>query len=302
MRLLKKCVFSSIILCELLACFFVSANASAIGFGVYHDDAFGVTPFWHTGIMNVDSPDNTYIYGTITKAIVHLSSASNMENMTPVSVTYTSYNDFLNSKSFMGYYTAISRPSLYQRNQIIATARLLLGNSYYYKAFQQLEYSGEVTFYSPTNVVTPSAITGFRCDGVLEYAYEYNHVKLFGEDSDSESTWNISYNCLSSRNRHSGVEIFSPIIQANLHMRSMMGDVDADGVITAADGRLISRYAVGLETPNQYQAYVSNVTGSTNSISSEDARLVLRAAVGIEGDETLIGTKDGYRFPNDPLS
>ena len=60
---------------------------------------------------------------------------------------------------------------------------------------------------------------------------------------------------------------------------SRVGDADADGVITAADARLVLRAAVGLDAPKEPS--VLDVDGDL-SVTSSDARLVLRYSVGLE--------------------
>ena len=85
-------------------------------------------------------------------------------------------------------------------------------------------------------------------------------------------------------------------------MRNQLGDIDADGEITPGDARLALRYSLELETPNAYQAFTANVTGSGTDITPADARLIERASLGLEGTVSLIGTAQGYRFPNDPFT
>lgn len=58
------------------------------------------------------------------------------------------------------------------------------------------------------------------------------------------------------------------------------GDADENGTISAADARLVLRYAVSLETPSKIQKIACDVDGDSK-ISASDARLVLRHAVGL---------------------
>lgn len=62
-----------------------------------------------------------------------------------------------------------------------------------------------------------------------------------------------------------------------------LGDVDADGKVTAADARLALRASVGLEkyTANSAPFTASDVDAD-GRITAADARLILRAAVGLE--------------------
>ncbi len=61
---------------------------------------------------------------------------------------------------------------------------------------------------------------------------------------------------------------------------SKFGDANLDGVVTAADARLVLRYSVELELPTQTGKIVSDVDGDSR-ITAADARLVLRHSVGL---------------------
>lgn len=61
----------------------------------------------------------------------------------------------------------------------------------------------------------------------------------------------------------------------------LLGDIDLDSQITAADARLALRYAVGLEEFSNLQKLAADVD-MDNKITAADARLILRAAVDIE--------------------
>ncbi len=59
------------------------------------------------------------------------------------------------------------------------------------------------------------------------------------------------------------------------------GDLDMDGLITAADARIVLRMSVGLESSTKEQKLLADVDGD-NSVTAADARLVLRCSVGLE--------------------
>ena len=65
----------------------------------------------------------------------------------------------------------------------------------------------------------------------------------------------------------------------------ILGDVDGNGYIEAADARLALRASVGLETLSDEQTVIADVDGS-GEVESDDARLILRASVGLEDPET----------------
>lgn len=65
----------------------------------------------------------------------------------------------------------------------------------------------------------------------------------------------------------------------------LVGDADMDGHVTAADARLVLRFAVGLEKPvYAYSASVAHTDGD-GQYTAADARKILRVAVGLEREE-----------------
>ena len=61
----------------------------------------------------------------------------------------------------------------------------------------------------------------------------------------------------------------------------MLGDVNKDGKITAADARLALRYSAKLETPNEYQFVAANYN-KDDKITAADARLILRKSARVD--------------------
>ncbi len=59
------------------------------------------------------------------------------------------------------------------------------------------------------------------------------------------------------------------------------GDLDGDGVVTAADARLALRIAVKLETADEIKMKAADVDGA-DGVTAADARLILRFAVKLE--------------------
>lgn len=66
-----------------------------------------------------------------------------------------------------------------------------------------------------------------------------------------------------------------------LDMDLVLGDVDADGKISASDARFALRASVGLETLNETEILFADVDYN-GIITAADARLILRASVGLE--------------------
>ncbi len=69
----------------------------------------------------------------------------------------------------------------------------------------------------------------------------------------------------------------------------ILGDVDGDGKISAADARLILRASVGLE---EIDANIADIDGD-GKVTAADARLALRKSVGLNEASLEIGDVDG---------
>ncbi len=61
----------------------------------------------------------------------------------------------------------------------------------------------------------------------------------------------------------------------------IMGDLDGNGKVTAADARLALRYSAKLETPNELQKRAADTDGNSK-ITAADARTILRVAAKLE--------------------
>lgn len=66
----------------------------------------------------------------------------------------------------------------------------------------------------------------------------------------------------------------------------MMGDVDLNGKVDAADARILLRTAAKLDVLGEDRAIFADVT-SDNAINAEDARLILRAGAKLEPENAL---------------
>lgn len=66
-----------------------------------------------------------------------------------------------------------------------------------------------------------------------------------------------------------------------------LGDVNGDGKVDVSDARLVLRFAVNLQTPENDEVKTAADVDGSGSITVADARLVLRAAVGLQTLECL---------------
>lgn len=98
-----------------------------------------------------------------------------------------------------------------KRSAVANTARRLATKSINYTALQQIKYS--TIGADVTTKASPSLITHIRCDGVIEYCYEYNDIRVYGNDAN----WDISINRTANVNAHYGTAI-TPQKQAEEYM------------------------------------------------------------------------------------
>lgn len=90
---------------------------------------------------------------------------------------------FVDGKTFYGYFENPSMSSS-ARSNILATAAALVTNQVGYTAFNQLSYNNT----NSAGYIQPGHINNIRCDGVVEYSYEYNDVWVWGKASPNNST------------------------------------------------------------------------------------------------------------------
>ena len=86
------------------------------------------------------------------------------------------------------------------------------------------------------------------------------------------------------------VMIMLTVLPISLVSANILGDIDGDGAIKAADARLALRASVGLETLSETQKKAADADFD-GVIKAADARLILRASVGLETLHTHAYTK-----------
>ena len=117
---------------------------------------------------------------------------------------------------------------------------------------------------------------GFEAHIVLED--EYYKVRT-GSFTDKDSVLNYKTTI-----EGAGVDVVIKIVKD-----VVLGDIDGDGKVTAADSRLILRASVGLE---EIDANVADMDGD-GKVTSSDARLALRESVGLNKVSLEMGDVDG---------
>ena len=85
-------------------------------------------------------------------------------------------------------------------------------------------------------------------------------------------------------------------VEVNAKETYLLGDVDADGIISSADARLALRYAVKLDKYDQSQKLIADAD-KDGELTAADARLILRVAVRLEdlsGESIELGGADDF--------
>lgn len=102
-------------------------------------------------------------------------------------------------------------------------------------------------------------------------------------EKDGRKLLILTYGAATENDRYARVrDIFEYVFSNPSPVKtSLMGDVNADGQISAADARLVLRASVGLEASTPLMLEKGDVD-KNGSLTAADARLVLRASVGLE--------------------
>lgn len=165
----------SIILIFVLLCTILGANVCAAtgyqGYAVYRDGV-ALNLNWHAALM--DGPSSTSIL-PVTQA-----PGGNLN------VQWDTWDNFMNGKNFQGVYRPNVQPSSTDRDNFVAMGRQLISDYIPYSLTYQVTY--DVYGQTGRTWVFPADITGMRCDGVVEYIYEYYGFRVFGSDSN----WDVS--------------------------------------------------------------------------------------------------------------
>lgn len=128
-------------------------------------------------------------------------------------VEFADYDAFLGGKTEMGYYRPSSATASFnadKRQAIANTAREIAYNRVPYVGLSPIKY---YSVSSSQYYYTPDDIKSIRCDGVVEYSYEYNLIRVSGGNSN----WNIARNDSSAQSAHNTLMV-TPQQQAENYM------------------------------------------------------------------------------------
>lgn len=182
---------------------YANAATGAKGYAVYCDGVpVGYWDYWHAAIMY--QPTHSY-----SKPVVQASGFGHV-------VKLDSWSNFINGNNFKGVYKPKTYISSYYRDRVAAKACELENYDIGYNLAYQVWYDTNQV----GSKVDPWEIGSMRCDGVVEYAYEYYGYRIYG----SNANWNIASNNLYAREEHSGNAV-SPRTQAVDYMTRVQTSV-----------------------------------------------------------------------------
>lgn len=169
-----------VLLTSSLSCY---AAENAEGYSIYCDGN-AINPFWHAGLVTNQT----------VSPIVHINSP-----LGPV--VPAEYSDFVGNSDFMGIKKPKGSYSNYQRNRVIETGNELKSEQITYTVIGQVDPN----LYAIGDLIEKSDIIGIRCDGVVEYSFEYNGIPICGDSTSS--TWNVAKNDIYSTFYHAGTNV-----------------------------------------------------------------------------------------------
>lgn len=263
-------------LCAILAVTFLFNSFAAVnakGFSIYRQGNVP-NPSGHAGLVRSNNV-------SASQAIIHVLSGGNSL------VRKTSLNTFIDNQDLYGYYVSKTLKDLNDADRtnklssVISRAETLAtisNDDLVYNLVYQVWYSKDS---NSNGRVDTNEITSMRCDGLVEYCYEYYGLSVYGGDISKFDT--------SIRNNHCAPNV-TPKQQIKHHLQNCLGDVNGDLKISAVDARLALRYSSQLETFDTFQKFVADVDGD-GEVTAVDSRLILRYS------SDLIDSFPGDPFP-----
>lgn len=179
----------------LLLCTMVAAPASAAtgnqGYAVYRDGVLA-NYTWHAAIMSLPH------WNTSSLPVIHHPGSGQW-------LEYGTWGEFLSGKVYQGTYRPKTAPTSANRDSFLYMARRLVDEQISYNLLYQVYYNTTAA----GTWVDPGEITSMRCDGVVEYIYEWYGFRVYGSDT----YWDVTKAGWSGREHHSGT-LVTPKSQA----------------------------------------------------------------------------------------
>lgn len=183
----------------LLAATLVAAPAHAAtgnqGYAVYRDGVFG-NYTWHAAMMSLPH------YNSGSLPVVHHPGSGKW-------VQYGTWPEFLGGKVYQGTYRPKTAPTSANRDSFLSMARRLADEQVNYNVLYQVYYNTSTA----GAWVDPGEVTSMRCDGVVEYIYEWYGFRVYGNDT----YWDVTKASWSGREHHSGT-LVTPKSQAQSYL------------------------------------------------------------------------------------
>lgn len=150
---------------------------------------------WHAGFLNKPYANNS-------NSIIHANGLNDI-------VQTTSWSGFIDGEPYYGVYRPKQEITDTQRIAVIALARELETKNIGYIATHQIQ----ATLWPERTKIEPDAIVSLRCDGLIEYCYEYYGIRIYGSDS----LWDISVSSTENIAHHNHKDV-RPRKQAQEYM------------------------------------------------------------------------------------
>lgn len=171
---------------------YATAVTGSMGYAVYRDGVLGIVN-WHGAIMNQPTSKSS-------SAVTHITGPFKV-------VKHGSWEEFLSGKHFMGLYMPKGTIDAYGRGRVVDMGRLLVTENIGYTPAGQIAHN----ISSTTAYIQPDEISAIRCDGVVEYCYEWFNFRIYG----SSSQWDIT---ISGNTYHHALPYITPQSQAEDYM------------------------------------------------------------------------------------
>jgi hypothetical protein len=124
-------------------------------------------------------------------------------------VEYGTWSEFIGGKVYQGTYRPKTAPASANRDSFLSMARRLVDEQINYNVLYQVYYNTSTA----GTWVDPGEVTSMRCDGVVEYIYQWYGFRVYG----SNTYWDVTKASWSGREHHSG-NLVTPKSQAQSYL------------------------------------------------------------------------------------
>lgn len=149
---------------------------------------------WHAALM-----DKPYI--TDSSPTIHMGSSA----AHGISIQWCTFDKFLSGQTYTGIYRPQKPLTDADKGRVISLARQLLEQGdISYTVTKQLD----ATLQPGATKIQPTDVTSVRCDGFVEYCYEYYGYRIYGDDDH----WDITKSDAANVEEHAG----NPLLAQNV--------------------------------------------------------------------------------------